>query len=563
MPDTVIPDSGIKGFFKSLQDNFISGQKVAHLGLWEPQQTVGLSGGGYVDENDVIRYPASNVNNIINNDDNNQDLYNMINYHHLIIAPAYVAKQDYYKGRHTNILNRPETPDGDPDNRIVVNMPKKLVDTFNGYFMGTPVKVTYDDPDQADSDQEEAINRTISTFETTETTDDTLTECSKQSSIYGRSYLYFYLDDQKTPQPHLTVVSPDHAFVVYDSLTNSPLFGVIYSYIKDAHGNSKLLGTLVTKTLNYPFSGDDELSSNLTFDVTVDADLGVDPKHSHPEFPQLPLTEVMDNAERLGVFDDVLSLVDDLDYAMSNKSNDSESFQQSILVVTGTELDEDSRKAIKQSRLINLYRIENNLDSTAVEPSADYIERPTGDDIQEHQIQHDSDFIYQISQIPNLDDVEFSTAAAQALDFKIHSMKTKALAKETKFKRALNAVFANFLQYAFDNPGLATDLTYTFTQTIPHNLLAEAQTATELQSTTSQETALSSLSNVDDPKAELQKIAHEDSAKSQANVSNLPADPYGDVLTDTQNADDQGNSSSNGGTHTSNNETTITSEDGD
>lgn len=556
--------SGINSFFKSLQDNFISGLKVSRQGLWQPQQAINLSGGAFVDENDVIRYPKQKVNNLTFSPDGKQDLYNMINYHRMVISPAYVAKKNYYKGRHVNILNRPKTPDGDPDNRLVVNMPKKLVDTFNGYFMGTPIKVSYDDPDDLNSDKSDKINQDINDFSSQDTLDDTLTECSKQASIFGRSYLYFYTDNQTPARAHVAAVTPDHSFVVYDPFSEEPLFAVIYSFTPDMNGNINLIGTLVTKNKNYPFNASDS-ARDMTFAVDEDDDLSLDPNYAHPAYPVLPFVEVMDNSERLGVFDDVLSLIDDLDYAISNKSNDSESFEQSILVMAGVELSDDERKQIKKTRLINLFKNPNNLDITdkAQVPSAYYLERPTGDDIQEHQIQHDTDLIYQISQIPDLDNVEFNTAAAQALDFKIHSMKTKALAKETKFKRALNAIFTCFLQFKEDNPDLVKDLNYTFTQTIPHNLLAEAQTATELQSTTSQETALSSLSNVNDPKKEMDKIANENQQKATQAQNNLPTDPYGDVLTDTQNSDDPNAKPQNGGTQVSNNETTIQSEDDD
>ncbi len=84
-----------------------------------------------------------------------------------------------------------------------------------------------------------------------------------------------------------------------------------------------------------------------------DPDTGVDDQLAHP-FDQLPMAEIMDNEERIGVFDDLISLVDDLDSAMSAKANDSDSFAASVLKVINSELDDDQLEEIKSSRILNL-----------------------------------------------------------------------------------------------------------------------------------------------------------------------------------------------------------------
>ncbi|WP_279384101.1 phage portal protein [Lentilactobacillus kisonensis] len=252
-----------------------------------------------------------------------------------------------------------------------------------------------------------------------------------------------------------------------------------------------------------PFSNSATSDASLVFDENPDPDTGVDDNLGHP-FSQLPIAEIMDNEERIGVFDDLISLVDDLDSAMSAKANDSDSFAASILKVINSELSDEQLKEIYQTRVFNLYLdkawAESDESKALPMPDAEFMEKPTGDQLQENQIQHDTDFIYQVAQIPNLDNIDFSTSAAQALDFKIHSMKIKALNKETKMKKALTQIWACALQAQGINVDDVDNLEYTFNFTIPHNLLAEAQTANELQSTTSQETAIASLSNVPDAK---------------------------------------------------------------
>lgn len=42
------------------------------------------------------------------------------------------------------IFHQKPKPDYKPDNRIAVNFAKYMVDTFNGYFIGNPIKISVD-----------------------------------------------------------------------------------------------------------------------------------------------------------------------------------------------------------------------------------------------------------------------------------------------------------------------------------------------------------------------------------------------------------------------------------
>ena len=527
--------------YPNIQDTFISGRDASKMG-WTNDNTVNLSGSAYLDDNDVFHYSASQ-----NIKDNPIDLFNMINLHRTMLMPTYVMKRQYYKGRHINILNRKPTPHGDPDNRRIVNMPKKLVDSFNGYFIGTPIDIAYQDPSDEGTVESNKVNDLITAMTKHQVLDDVFTEASKWSSVYGRAYLYLYTDEKA--YPYITFLDPLNTFMVYDNtIRDKPLFGVTYSYYPDNQGNESLHGQLIEVNDTVPFSNSATTNDSLTFDEEPDPDTGVDDQLAHP-FDQLPMAEVMDNEERIGVFDDLISLVDDLDSAMSAKANDSDSFAASVLKVINSELSDEQLKEIKDSRVLNLYLdkawAESDESKALPMPDAEFMEKPTGDQLQENQIQHDTDFIYQVAQIPNLDNIDFSTSAAQALDFKIHSMKIKALNKETKMKKALTQIWACALQAQGIDVNDVDNLEYTFNFTIPHNLLAEAQTANELQSTTSQETAIASLSNVPDAKKEMQKIAAEQDQLAQQAKERM-TDPYRDPNSEDDTSNNDINNSSGG-----------------
>ncbi|HZK38937.1 MAG TPA: phage portal protein, partial [Clostridia bacterium] len=62
---------------------------------------------------------------------------------HRTLVLRYEELDRMYRGIHP-ILRMAEKALFKPDNRLVVNYAKFIVDTFNGFFMGAPVKVTSD-----------------------------------------------------------------------------------------------------------------------------------------------------------------------------------------------------------------------------------------------------------------------------------------------------------------------------------------------------------------------------------------------------------------------------------
>ena len=74
--------------------------------------------------------------------------------HRKNITDRYSKLHDAYISQH-DILRQPAKASYKPDNRIVVNFPKYIVDTMNGFFIGNPIKTTA--ADEAVSDFVEYI----------------------------------------------------------------------------------------------------------------------------------------------------------------------------------------------------------------------------------------------------------------------------------------------------------------------------------------------------------------------------------------------------------------------
>lgn len=422
------------------------------------------------------------------------------------MAKHYKANLDLYLGDHPFLT---ETRDGfGPDNRLVANLAKYIVETFNGYFMGIPPKITLDD--DTDNDKLQHWNDTNS-FQ------DKLNEISKQSDIYGRSIAFLYTDENS--ETAITYCAPDQAFIVYDdSVAHKPLAFVRYSFDEN---------DAISGVVHY---------SNVKIEFDNNYALG---EEEDNKLEAVPAVEFYTNEERQGVFDGATTLIDALDRTLSQKANQNQYFDNSYLKILGVDLDSDGdgKPDIDLENDHMLY----SPDPEAVNAIVEFIAKPDNDGMQEHMIDRLIALIYQTTMVPNLNDEAFSgNSSGVALQFKLLPMKNMAASKERKFTKSLRQLY----KIAF---GVGTileeskadswqDLSFQFTRNMPVNLADEATTASTLEGIVSKETQLSTLSIVDDPKAEIKRLADEQDEQVQRAVSNVASATDQDK--DTAFADD-------------------------
>lgn len=416
-----------------------------------------------------------------------EDLRSFINNNNQY-ATGYHHNMDLYTGKH-DILNAPGRQFG-PDNRLVANLPHYIVDTYNGFFTGIPPKITLDDKQE---------NESLQDWQKTNSFQDKLSEISKQADIYGRSFAFIYQnEDAKTC---MTYVSPAEGFMVYDdTVARQPLCFV--RYWKDIE-KQELSGTVYYANHAVTFTANgfgDELSN---------------------PYQVVPAVEFYGNEERQGVFDNVVTLIDSLDKVLSQKANQVEYFDNAYLKVLGVDLDQDG-DGLPDAQLMGNQMIYSP-DADATNATVDFISKPDGDQMQEHMIHRLVTLIYQISMVPNLNDEAFSgNSSGVALQYKLLSMRNMASNKERKFTEALRQMYRVVFSAdtVIHNPDAWQDLTFQFKRNLPANLADEAQTASTLTGIVSKETQLSTLSFVDDPKTEIERIQKEQKDQQTQAISN-------------------------------------------
>ena len=392
----------------------------------------------------------------------------------------YKPLMDAYMTRYP-IFGLPPKPEYKPDKRIAVNFAKYITDTMNGFFIGIPIKVMCDE-DKAVADYVEFLDQYNDQ-------DDNNAELSKMCSIYGKAYEMYYVDD--LGNIGITYLSPEEAFMIYDdSILERPrYFCRVY---KDADN------------IAYVSVSDDTRVRYLSMEGGL---------HWLPEeekshgFEGVPATEYRENEEEIGIFEPVLTMINEYNEAVSEKANDVAYFADAYLKVLGAKVLPDNLQQIRDNRIINF---EGLLENGQLE--VDFLQKPDGDTSQEHLLDRLEKLIFQISMVANISDENFGSSSGIALKYKLQAMSNLALTKQRKFTSGMNRRY----MLIFSNPvsGMKKDdwvkLTYQFTQNIPSNLLEESQIAGNLAGIVSQQTQLSILSCVDNVQQEIEQIKQDE-----------------------------------------------------
>ena len=427
-------------------------------------------------KNDVFLYPKNEELTV-------EELGWLIDRNEKIAQEKYDKLMAYYVGKH-DILNKPNKVSG-VSPKLVNNMPRYLVNTYNGFFTGIPPKITL--PDEEANEILQDWNNANSIFDKT-------SELSKQVDIFGRSLFYVYQDEEGNTC--ITVSSPTHSFMIYDdTVSHRPLAFVRYSRTnKDGLSATVWYEHHVVDLIN------DQLLDHIFDDNEAKDGVNI--------YGQVPAVEFFETEERESLYGGgILTLVDALDDTLSQKLDNINYLADSYMYLLGGRIDPDE---IQMMRLNRFIQVDGN---DAINMKIGFLERPDGDNIQEHMIDHLNQTIHEDTGIPDMKDEAFSgNSSGVAIRYKLMPMENRAMTKERKFTQGLRKlykiVFSSFTN-VLDKPDAWRDLNFKFTRNIPANLADEVATAKNAEGIVSQKTQLSMISTVTDPQAELDEIAKE------------------------------------------------------
>lgn len=393
--------------------------------------------------------------------------------------PRYLYLENLYKGFH-DVYKQPEKPDWKPDNRLAVNFPRYITDTFLGFGYGVPIKKSHPD---------DTIAQAINDFERENEITDHEYELARKCCIYGHAFEYLYQDEEAKTK--MTICTPMELFVVYDdTVKNRALFAVRYGYHStETDQPGQRYGEILTREEITPFEGS----------------TAGEPMNN--PYGRLPCVEWMLNEDRMGLYEGVSGLVEAYNHTLGEKANDVDAFAEAYLAVLGAELDEDGIYKIRDNRVINLYGTDDAKDILV-----QFLQKPTADGTQENLLNRLETLIYQTSMVANISDESFGSAASGvALAYKLQAMSNLALTFDRKIEKSLRKRYKLFCSLSTNVPDRDAwrDVDIRTTRNLPKNVAEEAQTAAQLEGIVSKETQLSVLSIVPDVKKELERMEQE------------------------------------------------------
>lgn len=399
--------------------------------------------------------------------------------HRALVTARYSILKDYYAGKH-RILEQKQKEEYKPDNRVVVNFPKYLIDTFEGYLMGTPVRISHDD---------DTVNEYIGNLSDFNNLQDVLYEIKKNTLEFGIGYGLLFMDEDS--QVNIIDLSPMDTFIIKDdSIRKKPMYGVNYHYTED----NKIVGSYSdSEKIVYFEEGEDGLKN-------------AESPTSH-YFGDVPIIEFVENREFQALWEPAQTLIDQYNKVVSEKSNDVDYFADAYMKVIGMELKEEQLSYLRDMRVINLYNHNPDLDFKG---DVDFLSKPNADETQENLLNKLEEKIYQITMVSNISNESFGSSAGISLAYKLQAMDNLSRNSETKFKAGLKKMFKliNNVPNSFSE-GEWQNIDFKFTRNIPKNVLEETQVINNLNGIVSRETQLAYLSIVEDPKIEMEKAKAE------------------------------------------------------
>lgn len=221
---------------------------------------------------------------------------------------------------------------------------------MNGFFIGNPIKTVHGD---------ESVSEYVEYLEKYNNQDDNNSELSKICSIYGRGFEMYYTDEDS--ELCITYLTPMEAFMVYDdSIIERPKYFV----------------RLYTDEENKEFGSISDNTSVRHFEVT--GGLRWTDEETQHYFDGVPATEYVENEERQGIFEPVMSMVNAYNKALSEKANDVDYFADAYLKILGTLVENEDIKFIRDNRIINF----DGEDSDKI--TVEFMDKPNNDVAQEN-----------------------------------------------------------------------------------------------------------------------------------------------------------------------------------
>jgi SPP1 family phage portal protein len=437
-----------------------------------------------------------------------------------LLISSYESLHNRYKKRYsrykaekigTPIFNRDLPNFMKVNNKINNSFMSEIVDTKLGYMIGVPIvyAVLKNELDVEKVEKSEIIEEKyklntmynkIINFCARNSLHNINMETVKTCSICGTSSRLLYINGTISERNKTVAdikamnIDPWETIFIYNNSETDLLVSIRYfkKCTQDINGNivRKFVVQLYTDKAIYVLKED--MEKKFSRDVY---------KTEHI-FGMVPLFEFVNNRERQGDCDKVLSIIDAYDKAVSDLSSELEQFRLAYIALYGLKSNKDNMDELRQTGLFEMTKdgkVEFITKKLDIESVLKYLDRL------------ENNIIRFAKSVNFKDENFFGNLSGVAIRYKLMQLEEKAMTAQVKFENS------DFYMWKLLEPIFKKELPdfnsilvkRRFTRNIPVNMLEEARIQTELEGMVSTRTRMSVASFIENPELEEQSLINE------------------------------------------------------
>lgn len=394
--------------------------------------------------------------------------------------------KDYYEGNH-GILKNYDMQDSRSNRKLIFNFPRKFIDNETGYLLGKPVNFISKTDDKNIID---CIDKNTSHWDKEHNIN-----LRKQSEIYGESYELNYINTEG--EFCATVLTPLECYVFEDGTSERNTLLAIHKFKRRFDDTAYLDVYTDAEILHYKIMGV-ELQS-----------IG---SHSHI-FGRVPVTVCPANSERKSGFEDVISLFDAYNALNSDLVNEIADHRNAYLIIENAKIEEEDLLKMKSMGIIQVPK------GGAVK----WLTKDINDSFVKNELENIERKIYDMMDQVNFNENWASNTSSLALRNKLLNLENRVAMREAFMEKVIRERLKNLFIFVAKKEGRVfdyRDVAVKFTRNLPTDLVGLADIIVKLKEVCSQETLLTILPFIENPKVELDKFHAEQQRNNATSESN-------------------------------------------
>ena len=399
------------------------------------------------------------------------------------VAPMIKTSKGYYDGRGQAIMRRANPDPSRPNNKIVKNYCKTIVENFQGYLTGNPVN--YAGTDGVD------ITPILDILNSNDVINED-SEFLQEGLVCGVAYELCYVNEDN--ERKFKGLDSLQVIPVYSNdLDEQLLYGIYFYPVQNWYDE------LAPQVWNVDVYTESHIFHyEATNDFNSLSLLDIEPHY----FGEVPIVVFDLNKTNTPIFEPIVSLQDAYNSLLSDEVNDFEAFVDAYMVLKNVTADAESLAEMKASRTILIDG----------ESDVSYLTKNISDTQIQNLLDNLNVSIHTVSNSPDFSSEEFNSGVSSgiALQFKLVGFNNIASNIEARFRKALEKriELINQILELVDTDTFQVDIT--FKHNLPTSILDTIQVVNSLRGLVSDETLLAQIPFIKDVDEELERLSSEE-----------------------------------------------------